>query len=252
VQGGKQLLDLLEGLLERLARLEPLLDRDYLGHAIYHFLHQLHLRETEALLVRDVPLATNGLRVLARGPARLKVELGADLLELVRARLVEERDLDHHGCAKPGTKVGGAGAKKAEAVRVHEVRTILLGRRLDCVGDLAEPGKHLLHVPALLHGDDAAVVLLVGPGQSGLGIIVEDAASLRPVACSAGSAEQLSRAGLLKQETVGLEGVLLLLAHTAKTVIGALEFTREHGEGLCQHPFNAKAILLRHSETSVP
>ena len=51
---------------------EHLLDLDDLGHAIDHLLDELNLREAKALLVGDIPLAADGLRVLTGGAAGLQ------------------------------------------------------------------------------------------------------------------------------------------------------------------------------------
>jgi len=49
---------------------------------------------------------------------------------------------------------------------------------LDATGEAI---KDRPDVPALLHGDDAELVLLVDPGEEGLLLVVEDAPPLRPV-----------------------------------------------------------------------
>ena len=47
--------------------------------------------------------------------------------------------------------------------------------------------KDTLDIAAVLHGDDAELVLLIHPQQEGLGLIVEDAAALRPVPLHTGN-----------------------------------------------------------------
>ncbi len=49
---------------------------------------------------------------------------------------------------------------------------------LNAAGKTVEDGPD---VPALLHGDDAELILLVDPGEEGLVPVVEDAPPLRPV-----------------------------------------------------------------------
>lgn len=60
----------------------------------------------------------------------------------------------------------------------HELGAVGLSGRLERLRNLGEPGEDRLHVAAVLHGDDAAVVLLVHPAQGGLGLVVEDTAIL--------------------------------------------------------------------------
>ena len=64
----------------------------------------------------------------------------------------------------------------------HEVLARLLlyavPHGLDAACKAVEDGAH---VAALLHGDDAELVLLVDPGEEGLLLVVEDAPPLRPV-----------------------------------------------------------------------
>lgn len=60
----------------------------------------------------------------------------------------------------------------------HELGAVGLGGRLERLRYLGEPGEDRLDVSAVLHGDDAAVVLLVHPAQRGLRLVVEDTAIL--------------------------------------------------------------------------
>jgi hypothetical protein len=62
---------------------------------------------------------------------------------------------------------------------------VLSGLGLDRVSDsLDAAGKALKDskdITAVLHGDDAKLILLIDPDKEGLGIIVEDATALGPV-----------------------------------------------------------------------
>ncbi len=70
----------------------------------------------------------------------------------------------------------------------HEVFSRLLldavADGLDAAGQAVEDSTH---VAAVLHGDDAELVLLVNPGEEGLVLVVEDSATLRPVSLHPGS-----------------------------------------------------------------
>ncbi len=69
----------------------------------------------------------------------------------------------------------------------HKLRAVLGGLGLNSVGQEAESLKHTRNVSAVLHGDDAAVVLLVHPAQRGLGLVVEDACKERTERCVVGT-----------------------------------------------------------------
>lgn len=56
--------------------------------------------------------------------------------------------------------------------------------------DLDEALKHLSHVSALLHTDDAQMVLLVGPHQERFVLVVENTTADRPVAACVGSLQE--------------------------------------------------------------
>ena len=64
----------------------------------------------------------------------------------------------------------------------HEVLARLL---LHAVPDGLDAARQAVkdgaHIAAVLHGDDAELVLLVDPGEEGLVLVVEDPATLRPV-----------------------------------------------------------------------
>jgi len=98
---------------------------------------------------------------------------------------------------------------------VHEVSLVGLCGRLDRVRDVAEALKHLLDVAAVLHRDDAAVVLLIAPREGSLLIIVEDATAVWPGTRSSSSAKELGGAGLLEKESACLQCVLVGLGERA-------------------------------------
>ena len=70
---------------------------------------------------------------------------------------------------------------------------------------------HLAHVPALLHADDAQVVLLAHPHQERLLRVVEDASPRGPVAAGVGGLQE--PVPLLEQEVVADQLLLHLLRH---------------------------------------
>ena len=122
------------GQLERTQVLAPaataagsqlLLKGDELLHTVNHLLHKLHLREADALLVRNVPLASHGGAVLACRAARLQVEARANLLELVRV-LVQLRQHNHHAATQARAEVRRAGAQETVVGVLHQFLACLL------------------------------------------------------------------------------------------------------------------------------
>lgn len=88
----------------------------------------------------------------------------------------------------------------------------------------AKPLEDLLHVATLLHGDDTEVILLVHPHKEGLVVVVPDTSTVRPVTGHASSQQQGGH-GLVKQEVVSNELLLLLVSHVLQRVVLALELT---------------------------
>ena len=80
----------------------------------------------------------------------------------------------HCSGAKTGSQVGGAGEDPSEVVVAHEVCVVLLEHFLDLLGALGESGDDALDVVALLHRDDAHLILLVHPDKEVLRLVVEN------------------------------------------------------------------------------
>ena len=123
---------------------------------------------------------------LAPGAPGLEVQLLTPLLQGLEALLGPAGEVHVNGGPHAGAEVGGAGVDEAVLLGA---RVVLAGlglhgvtHGLDAAG---EAGEHSLDVSALLHGDDAGLVLLVDPHQEGLGVVVEDATALGPVALHA-------------------------------------------------------------------
>ena len=87
-----------------------------------------------------------------------------------------------------------------------------------------------LDVTTLLHGDDAEMVLLVDPDQEGLGIVMPDTTGIGPVAGHTGAGEE-GRHGLVEEEVIVDQLILLGVGHLGKRVVLTLELTLEAWEG---------------------
>ncbi len=71
--------------------------------------------------------------------------------------------LDHDAGTQTSTQVGRARAQETQPIVEHELGAVGLSSLLDGVADLAEAREDRPHVAAVLHRDDAAVVLLIAP-----------------------------------------------------------------------------------------
>jgi hypothetical protein len=214
---------------------EGLLSLDEGLNTVVHVLGELNFVAAEAAQVGDVEDAVVGLGVLAVGAADLDVVLVGDSLHLVLF-LLELREVDVDGGTHAGTEVGGAGRDVAEVVVVGE-----LGDFLDLGGGDGEALEDLADVGALLHGDDAELVLFVDPHEEGLVVVVENATSLGPLTLKTAGLEVLVSA--LEKEVVGDEGVALGVGHRGERIVLALEFAVEGGEGLGDFGLDLAALL---------
>ena len=79
--------------------------------------------------------------------------------------LAETRQLDVHAGTQTGAQVAGARQHVAEMLVPHELPALALDLALDLQQSPAEAFEDGAHVAALLHRDDASVVLFVDPDQ---------------------------------------------------------------------------------------
>ena len=120
---------------------------------------------------------------LATGSSGLDGKTFTAGLEFLHALLGPSGQVHMDGGAHAGAEVGGAGVDVTVLVRVSIFFARLsLDRLLHSLDATGKTGEDALDIAALLHGDDAGLVLLVHPQQEGLGVIVEDSTALRPVA----------------------------------------------------------------------
>merc|ERR1739848_987039 len=157
---------------------------------VNHDLDQLDLGVSQPVLVGDVVGVASLTTGLSPGPAGLDCQLFSASLQFVNPFLGQSRQVDVDGGPHAGAEVGGAGVD----VSVLLGQSVLLaGLGLDGLLDsgdtTGQPGEDTLDVSALLHGDDAGLVLLVDPQQEGLGVVVEDSTALGPVTLHTGNSE---------------------------------------------------------------
>lgn len=194
------------------------LDLEQLLDALVHREHGLDLRDAQAALVGDVVDTALGLGVLAMDATDRELEVLGELLEVgTRAHV---RELDVHARAHCRPEVGGTRRHSTVLGMVRERQ-----RRIEDRHHAGETIEDLADVAALLHRDDAELVLLVGPHERRLVGVVEDAASARPVVVGTDDLEEAVT--LLEEEVIVHELLADVLVHALERVEIAGEIASE-------------------------
>merc|ERR1719209_2599629 len=191
--------------VDGLARGGELLHLDEETNAVADELEEVDLGVADAVGVGDVDTT---------GSALLETEEVKDGVQLLLV-LGQDGELDVDAGTETGSQVGWAGQDVAEMLVPHVRVAALLHQGLDLGQALAETLEDTLDVAALLHGDDAEMVLLVDPDQEGLGVVVPDTTGIGPVAGHTGAGEE-GRDGLVEEEVIGDQLILLGIGHLGK------------------------------------
>ena len=210
---------------------------------IYHLLDQLNLGVPKPVLVRDV-IGVAGLSTrLTLGAAGLQVQLLATGLQGVNAVLGPSGQVNMDRGPHAGTEVGGARVDiSVLLIKAKVLAGLLLDGITDSLDALGEPCEDLLHITALLHGDDTELVLLIDPGQEGLVLVVEDSATLGPVALHA---SDLQVGVARNKEEVVIDQLLAdFFIHSSQGEVGAGKVSREVAKGLLHQIFHSHPLLL--------
>merc|ERR1719342_1013543 len=206
-------------------------------------LEELDLGVTDAVGVGDIVGAVGGGSVDTTGSALLETEEVEDFVQLLLV-LGHGGELDVDTGAEASSQVGWAGQDVAEMLVPHVRVAALLHQGLDLGQALAETLEDSLDVTTLLHRDDTEMVLLVDPDQEGLGIVVPDATSIGPVAGHTGAGEE-RRDGLVEEEVIVDQLILLGVGHLGKRVVLTLELTLQTGEGIDGDLLDGTALTAR-------
>jgi len=216
--------------VEGLAVGGQLLHLDEEADAVADELEELDFGISDTIGVGDVVGAVGGGSVDTTGTTLLETEEVQDLVQLLLV-LGQAGELDVDAGAKSGSQVGWASQDVAEMLVPHVRVTALLHQGLDLGKTLAETLEDTLDITALLHGDDAEMILLVDPDQEGLGVVVPDTASIGPVTGHTGAGEE-RRDGLVEEEVIVDQLILLGVGHLGKGEVLTLELTLEAGKGI--------------------
>jgi len=216
--------------VEGLAVGGQLLHLDEEADAVADELEELDFGISDTIGVGDVVGAVGGGSVDTTGTTLLETEEVQDLVQLLLV-LGQAGELDVDAGAKSGSQVGWASQDVAEMLVPHVRVTALLHQGLDLGKTLAETLEDTLDITALLHGDDAEMILLVDPDQEGLGVVVPDTTGIGPVTGHAGAGEE-RRHGLVEEEVIVDQLILLGVGHLGKGEVLTLELTLEAGKGI--------------------
>ena len=173
--------------------------------------------------------------MLSVDAARLDLVLVTDSREV--GLRVGVGDLHVHAGPHASTEVGGAARQVAKLLRVLEPKTLV-----QLVHRTAQPTEHRPDVAALLHADDAEVVLLVQPHKESLVLVVEDATTLRPLLIHSSCFEEA--VSFLEQEVVGHKLQTSGFVHALKRVVVSGQVSFQGFQHFHHLTLNLQTILL--------
>jgi len=208
-----------------------------------HDLDQLDLGVAETMLVGDVIGVTSLASRFSASSTRLHSELLASNLELVNTLFGPSRKVDMDGGSHASAQVGGTRVDESVLLRVGVVFAGLgLDGLLDGLDTTGEAAEDSLDVSALLHGDDTGLVLLIDPEKEGLGVIVEDSTTLRPVTLHTSD----SQVAVTRDEEEVIINELLAdgLVHASERIVLASKISGQLGQSGGHHLLNVDSLLL--------
>jgi len=210
---------------------------------INHGLDKLNLRVSKTVLVGNVVGVSSLAARFTTGTTGLETHTVAPSLQSVNGVLGPSGKVNVDGGTHASAQVGGAGVDVAELGGEQEVLATL---GLDGVTDSGDaPGETLedtLDITALLHGDDAELILLVDPDKEGFGSIVEDATALGPVTLHTSDLQ----VGVTRHEEEMVIDELLAggLVHAGQRVVAASQIAGQLGEGVLHEGLDVDTLLL--------
>jgi len=211
--------------------------------SVNHGLDEGDFGVAQAMLVGNV-VGVAGLSAgLSAGSTGLDGQLLAPGLQGVNTVLGPAGQVDVDRGSHAGAQVGGARVDVAKLGGNLEVLAALsLDRVLHSLDATCQPLEDTLDVAALLHGDDAELILLVDPDKEGLGSVVEDATAFGPVALHTSDLQ----VGVTRHEEEMVIDELLAggLVHAGEGVVVASEVAGQFGEGVLHEGLNVDTLLL--------
>merc|ERR1712170_177096 len=211
--------------------------------SVNHDLDQLDLRVAKSVLVGDVISVSSLATRFTTGSTGLDSKLLTSGLELVNTLLGPSWKVNVDRGSHASTKIGWAGVDVSVLLGESIVLARLsLDRLLDSLDTTGKSGKDSLDITSLLHGDDSGLIFLVDPEKEGLGIIMEDTSSLRPVSLHTSNGQvSVSR----HEEEVIINQLLSdSFIHTSEWVVLASKISSQLGESVGHELLNINSLLL--------
>ena len=94
----------------------------------------------------------------------------------------------------------------------------------------------------LLHGNDTELILLIDPGEEGLGSVVEDASALRPVTLHTSSDQVFVARD--KEEVVINQLLSVFLGHAQEREVASSQLTRELAKCTLHQSLDSQPLFL--------
>jgi len=213
---------------------------------VNHLLDQLDLGVSQSVLVGNVISVTGLSARFSAGTTGLQVELFASSLQFVNGVLGPAGKINVNGCSHAGTKIGWARVNITVLfVEAEVLAGLLLDRISDHFDTVAEPLEDSLDIATIFHGDDAELILLIDPDKEGLGVIVEDTTTLRPVSLHTGNSQvSVSRH---KQEVIINQLLADRFLHASQWVVLSGKLTSEGLDSIAHELLNSNTLFLGNS-----
>ena len=123
-----------------------------------------------------------------------------------------------HSSPKACPKIRRTCENVSQMLIPHVLMSLTLNKSLHFIETVTEAIEHCPHVSALLHRDDARVILLVDPNKEILVLVVPDSTRVRPVTCHSRAGEQRGD-WLVKQEVIVDQLLLLGCGHAVQRIV---------------------------------
>merc|ERR1712154_296268 len=157
-------------------------------------------------------------------------------LKFVNRFLGPAREVNVNRGTHTSSKVGGARVDESILLRKSKV---LAAFSLDTTSKTL---KDTLDISSLLHGDNSHLIFFIDPEKEGLGIIVEDTTTLRPVTLHTSNSKIAVSTD--KEEVVINKLLANRLFHSSKRVVLASKIISELGESAAHQLLNINTLLL--------
>merc|ERR1719365_579100 len=176
----------------------------------------------------------------------LKMKFLASGLELVNTKLSPSWEINMNRCSHSSTKIGWARMDVSIlGIKAEILSRFLLDRVTNSLDSSCKSLKDTLDITSLLHGDNSELILFINPNEEGLGIIVEDTTSLRPISFHTSNSKiSITRN---KQEMIINKLLSDLFIHSSKRVVFTREISRESSSGFLHEALNSKTLILSDS-----